>query len=38
MQAAIQKALNVLQKQKDLEYKKELGRFKKFYNVFKTTN
>lgn len=27
-----------LQKQKNLEYKKELGRFKKFWDILQTTN
>ncbi len=31
----LQKAINLLQKQKDLEHKKELGRLKKFWDVLK---
>ena len=37
-EAMAQRALNALQKQKDLEHKKELGRLKKFWDVLKTTN
>ncbi len=37
-EAIAQRALNTLQKQKDLEHKKELGRLKKFWDVLKTTN
>ena len=37
-EAMAQRAINILQKQKDLEYKKEVGRLKKFWDIFKTTN
>ena len=37
-EAAAQRAINALQRQKDLEHKKELGRLKKFWDVLKTTN
>ncbi len=37
-EAMAQKALNALQKQKDLEHKKELRRLKKFWDVLKTAN
>ena len=37
-EAVAQRAINVLQRQKDLEHKKELGRLKKFWNILKTTN
>ena len=37
-EAMAQKAINALQKRKDLEHKKELGRLKKFWDILKTTN
>ncbi len=37
-EAMVQKAINALQKQKDLKHKKEFGRLKKFWDIFKTTN
>ena len=33
-----QRAINALQRQKDLEHKKGLGRLKKFWDVLETTN
>lgn len=38
MKTNIQKTLNILQKQKNLEYKKEFGRLKKFWDIFKLTH
>ena len=37
-EAAAQRAINALQRQKDLEHKKELGRIKKLWDILKTTN
>lgn len=37
-EVAAQRAIKALQKQKDLQHKKELGRLKKFWDVLKTTN
>ena len=34
----VQKTINTLQQQKNLGYKKEFGRFKKFWNILKITN
>lgn len=37
-EAAAQRAISTLQRQKDLEHKKELRRLKNFWDVLKTTN
>lgn len=37
-EVAAQKAINALQRQKDLQHRKELGRLKKFWDVLKTNN
>ena len=36
--AATQRAINALQRQKDLEHKMGLGRLRKLWDVLKTTN
>ena len=38
VEAAAEKAINALQKQKDLKHKKELRKFKKFWDILKTMN